>query len=114
VKNKGYKGLVSSPEKMKKRILTELCRIAFANIEEYVSFEKDENGQVVCICADPEKCDMAAVAEVSLSKSGLKLKTYNKEVALGRLGSYLGMWREKPEEDVEDLNAIKEILAEEA
>ena len=32
---------------MKKRILTELCRIAFANIEEYVSFEKDENGQLV-------------------------------------------------------------------
>lgn len=110
---KRYSRIVANPEKLKKKILEELCKIAFADIGDHISFEKDENGEIICICTDPTTCDLAAVSEISKTKSGLKIKAYNKEVALGRLGSYLGLWRERTEEEVEDLNAIKESLEEE-
>ncbi|MBE6891157.1 MAG: hypothetical protein E7481_03910 [Ruminococcaceae bacterium] len=89
------------------RIIQELAKIAFNDIGNYISYGKNENGEVVISVTNSDETDTRAVAEVTNSKSGFKFKMYNKMTALLKLGDYLGMWKRQPEEEVEDFDELE-------
>lgn len=108
-KKENYSLLCDDGEALKKRILLELCKIAFADAGDFVCLSEDGKG-VETVTVDPKslkKKDTAVLSEISRSSSGLKVKLYNKESALSRLGYYLGMWANEPEGEEEDFSAIQ-------
>lgn len=108
-KKENYALLCDDGEALKKRILLELCKIAFADAGDFVCLTSDGKGGET-VTADPKslkKKDTSVLSEISKSSTGLKVKLYNKETALSRLGYYLGMWANEPESEEEDFDAIK-------
>jgi len=89
------------------KVIQEMAKIAFDDISEYLSFCRDENGDVKIQVNESEGLDTRAVAEITNSKSGFKFKMYNKQQALVKLGDYLGLWKRTPEDEIEDLDELE-------
>lgn len=108
-----FKNYLSDKEKFKEAVLCEYCKIAFDDIGNYIRLDSDESGNIVVKYKEGTDFPTANISEISQNKNGFKFKLYNKETALVRLGTYLGLWKEKPrEEDAEDLKFIEEMLRE--
>ena len=109
-----FKKYLADKEKLKEAVLTEYCRIAFDDIGNYIETEEDGNGEIIVKYKEGKDFPTVNVSEISRNKNGFKFKLYSKENALVRLGTYLGLWKEKPEEqDAEDLHAIEELFKDE-
>jgi len=117
------------------RVLQELARVGFANLSDVtnwgskeVAFGYDDDGKqlpaaqigdavmvkhelapfVEPIDRDDLPPDIrAAVAEVSLSRDGFKIKMHDKVGALEKIGRHLGMFKEKLEVTGKDGDSIK-------
>lgn len=103
-------------------IIIELKKIAFSNITDFVNVEKkvkvhyddvDEdgkplkeiyNGVVISETKSLPDDKKSAIAEVSESKFGIKLKVHDKVRALELLGKHLGMFQ-----DADTLKQIEEL-----
>lgn len=97
---------------MKEMILEELCRTAFDSMDNYF-FLSEEDGEIRIKIKNPEKADLGNVQELSNGKNGFQCKLYSKERALARLWDYLGFRKEKTEEESEDLQVIRQMVASE-
>lgn len=99
------------------RIVAELAKIAFADIRKAVRWGKSptdtesENaspnglGMFPVELIPSEKIDddtAAAVSEVSLTQTGIKIKMHDKKSALVDLGKHLGMFKERIEHTGKD------------
>jgi len=73
-------------------VLTELTKIAFADIGEYVEF----NNNMVTL-RDSGKVDTSVISEVQSTQYGVKIKLHNKANALEMIGKHLGMFKDKVE-----------------
>ena len=103
---------LKNPEKLKDMVLEELCNIAFDDLGNYVDFENDPAGEMIVTIKNSKEVPTRGIAEITQNKSGFKFKLYNKENALVRLGNYLGLWKEKPEGEAEDMEEIKKMVEE--
>lgn len=101
---------LNNSEKLKKKVLEELCGIAFDDLGNYINIFTGENGEPLVEIKDSKDIDMRNISEITQNKSGFKFKLYNKETALVRLGNYLGLWKEKVEDDTEDMEAVKKLV----
>lgn len=101
----------------KERVLAELSKIGFADIRKAVRWgrspvdTKSENASPNGLGIFPvelvpsEEMDddtAAAVAEVSLTQTGVKIKMYDKRAALVDIGKHLGMFSGKEGEDADE------------
>jgi phage terminase small subunit len=77
------------------RVVGELARIGFADIRQVVSWGPD--GVAVIDSAKISDDAAAAVAEVSKTTAGIRVKLYDKVGALEKLGRHLGMFKDKVE-----------------
>lgn len=96
------------------RVLAELAKIGFADIRKAVRWGRNP-GDVTSENADPNGLNIypvslvpseemdddtaAAVAEVSLTQTGVKIKMYDKRAALVDIGKHLGMFDGKDGDD---------------
>ena len=88
------------------RVLTELAKIGFASITDYLEYKtalreigKDENGEPIYDWAmlvnahDSSAVDGAPIQEISIARDGtFKFKLYNKLDALEKMGRHLGLF----------------------
>jgi len=99
------------------RVVTELAKIGFSDIRKAVSWrgslvresDNPDGGDVLVIkeivtnhvqVVDSDQVDddtAGAIAEVSQTKDGMKIKMHSKPDALEKLGRYLGMFKDKVE-----------------
>jgi phage terminase small subunit len=74
-------------------VLSELSKIAFDDIKNYLRFYPDADGNIKMEIKDSETIDTRAISEVSLGKDGqFKFKQYCKDNALVQLGKHLGLF----------------------
>ena len=101
------------------RVLAELAKIGFADIRKAVRWGRNP-GDVTSENADPNGLNIypvslvpseemdddtaAAVAEVSLTQTGVKIKMYDKRAALVDIGKHLGMFGGKDGDDDDAAN----------
>lgn len=78
------------------RVITELARLAFANIKDFIDFEEDGS---VRLKKDIDRDALSAVAEIQQTfvrgKPVIKIKFYDKLGALEKLAKYFGVLGEK-------------------
>ncbi|WP_332116057.1 terminase small subunit [Azorhizobium caulinodans] len=84
------------------RIIEELAKIAFYDIRKAVRWGRAPDGEeaypVELVPSEQiDDATAAAVAEVSLTQSGVKIKMHDKRAALVDLGKHLGMFKERVE-----------------
>ena len=107
------KKVLSDKEKLKEAVLSEYCRMAFDDIGNYIEISKDEEGEIIVRYKEGKAFRTGNISEITRNRNGFKFKLYSKENALVRLGMYLGLWKEKPEEgDAEDIKSIEALLEE--
>jgi len=93
------------------RVLAELGRIGFSDLRKAVKWGpsqntivEGENGQPAVVSngvtiidsAELDDDTAAAIAEVSQTKEGVRIKFYDKRAALVDLGKHLGMFKDDP------------------
>lgn len=102
-------------------VLSELKRIGFADIKDFLSFKTaktvvgtdDETGepiidfkQIIDIL-DSDEIDGRAIQEISMSAKGtFSFKLHDKMNALEKLGRYLGMYQNKQEIEIKEMPQI--------
>lgn len=95
------------------RVLEELAKIGFANMQDYVEWGR--KGVRLRESSELTPAQAAAISEVSetITESGgsLKFKLHSKIVALERIGKHLGMFDDKANKDKVDPNAQITALA---
>jgi phage terminase small subunit len=77
------------------RVVAELARIGFADIRQVVSWGPD--GVLVLDSTTLSDDAVAAIAEVSKTREGMRVKLHDKVTALEKLGRHLGMFKDKVE-----------------
>ncbi len=104
------------------RVLTELAKIGFADIRKAVKWGdgiavKDDRGEFVVangvsLIGSDEIDDQtaAAIAEVSQTKDGLKVKFHDKRGALVDIGRHLGMFKEEKGGDQTFIQIVQQAL----
>ena len=80
------------------RVIAELSRIAFCDVRELVEWGPD--GVVLRESADVPDDAAACVAEVSVQKSGPRLKLHDKVKALELLGKHFGLFADRLKAEV--------------
>jgi len=101
-------------ENLQKRVLEELAGIAFANVSDHIRVE--DGSLVVRSTGELERGQLAAVASVEKSSSGIKVKLYDKLKALELLGKYLGLFDGSGDAQVQDnglLDALRQATGKE-
>ncbi len=101
------------------RVLSELSKIAFADIRQAVrwgrgpidSKSKHGNSNGLELVPSDEISDdiAAAVSEVALTPSGVRIKLHDKKSALVDLGKHLGMFKERVEHTGKDGAPIETV-----
>ncbi|EES51337.1 terminase small subunit [Clostridium botulinum] len=82
------------------KVLNELAKIGFANIDDYVEVELDEyEDKVVKIKATKDIPDdkIAAISSIKQGANGIEVKLHDKVKALENIGRHLGMFKDKLE-----------------
>jgi phage terminase small subunit len=82
------------------KVLQELAKIGFANIDDYVTVETDScNRKTVKVkpTADIPKDKIAAISSIKQGANGIEVKTHDKVRALENIGRHLGMFKDKLE-----------------
>lgn len=75
---------------LQKKVLEELAGIAFASFADHVTVQ--DGNLVIRSTAELAREQLAAVASVERSASGIKVKLYDKLKALELLGKHLGLF----------------------
>jgi len=83
-------------------VLNEYAKIAFADIGEFLEFDKD-----VVTLKNSSEVDTSMISEVQSTQYGVKIKLHNKMAALEAVGKHLGMFKEKVEVTGADGDPIK-------
>ena len=81
------------------RVLAELARIAFADISQMVSVK--DGRAVFTETAQLTPDQRAAIAEISETRDGMKVKLHDKVQALEKLGKHLGLFKENINLDID-------------
>lgn len=95
------------------RVLAELGKIAFQDVRKAVRWGGSPNGDSdsypveLVPSEDIDDDTAAAVSEVSLTQSGVKIKMHDKQAALVNLGKHLGMFTDKVEHTGKDGGPIE-------
>lgn len=77
------------------RVLTELARIAFADITAAIQIR---NGRVRVVDTDSLTSDQrSAIAEIAETEGGIRVRTHSKDRALEQLAKHLGMFIDRTE-----------------
>ena len=107
-------------------VLREFAKLGFSDIRKAVKWGHEigydektgepviATGIALTNCADLDEATAAAIAEVSQTKDGLKIKLHDKKAALDSIGRHLGMFRDKVEHTGKDGGAIKHEIKETA
>ena len=82
------------------RIVQEYARIAFADVTDYVNVIGGE--AVVKDTIGMTKDQTAAIAEISQTKDGVRIKLYDRGKGLDALGKHLGMFVERFKDETPD------------
>lgn len=105
------------------RVLLELGRIGFADIRKAVQWgetvaAQDADGNTISVDSvvirdskDIDDDTAAALAEVSQTKDGLKVKFHDKQAALVNIGRHLGMFPTKVEHTGKDGGPIEQTFS---
>ena len=108
-----YTSLMKNQDRMKKKVLEELCHTAFDSMDNYVDLTEEE-GKTTVRLRRSEMTDLSTVKEISSGKNGVNVKLYSKDRAIDRLARYLGIWKENAKENTaaewEDLEAIEQMV----
>ena len=108
-----YTSLMKNQDRMKKKVLEELCHTAFDSMDNYVDLTEEE-GKTTVRLRRSEMTDLSNVKEISSGKNGVNVKLYSKDRAIDRLARYLGIWKENAKENTaaawEDLEAIEQMV----
>lgn len=108
-----YTSLMKNQDRMKKKVLEELCHTAFDSMDNYVDLMEEE-GKTTVRLRRSEMTDLSNVKEISSGKNGVNVKLYSKDRAIDRLARYLGIWKENAKENTaaewEDLEAIEQMV----
>lgn len=100
------------------RVITELAKVAFANVRDFIEFDEDGS---VRLRSDIDRDALAAVAEIQQTfvkgKPVIKLRFYDKLGALEKLAKYFGILSERAQaaqSDMDEAEVLKrlEVLAE--
>ncbi len=97
------------------QVISELTKIAFSNVTDYVNVITKDQQQAVVIKDSDELDDdqRAAIKSIKNRLYGIEIEPYDKLKALELLGRHLGMFTDKVEvKDVTD-NPIKDLTTEE-
>ena len=81
------------------RVLAELARIAFADISQLVTIR--DGRAVFTETAQLTPDQRAAIAEISETRDGVKVKLHDKVQALEKLGKHLGLFKENINLDID-------------
>ncbi len=74
------------------RVLSELARLGFSDITDLVTVDR---GKVqVADTVGLSSNTTAAIAEISQTRDGIKIKMHDKRAALESLGKHLGLWKD--------------------
>jgi phage terminase small subunit len=90
------------------KVLNELAKIGFANIEDYVEVDEDQyDDKVVKIKSskDIPEDKKAAISSIKQGANGIEVKLHDKVRALENIGRHLGMFKDKVE--ISSSNEIK-------
>lgn len=82
------------------KVLNELAKIGFANIEDYVEVDQDQyDDKIVRIKStkDIPEDKKAAISSIKQGANGIEVKLHDKVRALENLGRHLGMFKDKLE-----------------
>lgn len=82
------------------KVLNELARIGFANIDDYVEIELDEyDRKIVKVKStkDISEDKIAAISSIKEGANGIEVKLHDKVRALENIGRHLGMFKDKIE-----------------
>ena len=85
------------------RVIEELARIAFANVDDFV--DRDYK-----LGERPNRKVMAAVRQVVVKDGEVRLQMHDKIAALDKLGRHLGMFSEKIEVDIKIAERLARAL----
>ena len=99
-----------------KMVLKELANIAFANVTDYINVKKDTDGEGKTTSSidinDTTKLEenkKAALAEISTTQTGIKIKQHDKVKALELLGKHLKLFTDKVESSVTVNGALTDL-----
>ncbi|MBM7869315.1 phage terminase small subunit [Clostridium pascui] len=92
------------------KVLNELAKIGFANIDDYVEVEDHGSYKDVKIKATKDIPDdkISAISSIKQGPNGIEVKLHDKVRALENLGRHLGMFKDKIE--ISGTNEIKVTL----
>lgn len=86
------------------RVIQELCKIAFANIQDYIVLDEDGNAVIDLAAIDADKSAALDVSfEITKGKSktvSTKIRFLDKGQALEKVGKHLGMFSDKVDHKV--------------
>ena len=119
------KSMQAKTEITQDRVLTELAKIGFANLTDFLDYETvqrvidHKNGEPVIDWAmtvnakDSSEVDGSAIQEVSISRDGaFKFKLYSKLDALEKIGRLLGLYDKSEQGNNDDkMEALRELFA---
>ena len=119
------KNMQAKTEITQERVITELAKIGFANLTDFLDYETVQrvidykNGEPVIDWAmmvnakDSSEVDGSAIQEVSISRDGtFKFKLYSKLDALEKIGRLLGLYDKSEQGNNEDkMEALRELFA---
>lgn len=118
--DKKQKSLEKRTEITQEKVLAELARIGFADLNNYLEYrtekgvtKNDEDGEPVVDykqivdTLDSKDVDTRAIQEVTISRDGtFKFKLYDKQKALELIGKHLGMFVDKSEINIKEIPQI--------
>ena len=93
---------------LQKRVLAELAGIAFANFADHV--QVDGTQLVIRDSSQLGKKQLAAVASIEKTSSGIRVKLYDKLKALELLGKYLGLFDGNGQQEQTDNGFLEALL----
>jgi len=96
---KGQKAIAEKAGVTVEKVIDELAKLGFSNMEDFASVGPD--GSPAIDCSKLSRSQWAAVNQIKVDDDGgITLKLYDKRAALVDLGKHLGMFTEKAEHKV--------------
>lgn len=82
------------------KVLKELAKIGFANIDDYVEVETDKHDNKIVtikLTKDIPEDKISAISSIKQGANGIEVKLHDKVKALENIGRHLGMFKDKVE-----------------
>ena len=103
---KGKQALAEKAGVTAKKVIAEMARIGFANMQDYLDLSAPENPTIDLSKITPEQASV--IAETRVERKGLQrrvtIKLHDKPNALVNLGKHLGLFKERHEHAAQMVN----------